>query len=90
MTHGTMTATEYRARVRCNTCFKWSWVTAPEGTDVNSHVCGKCGAADAVVSKRIEIRSERLDGKKCGGACQSSRSGDCECSCGGKNHGICA
>jgi hypothetical protein len=80
----------FRVRVRCNSCFRYSWVTVDAGYDVNHVVCGRCGQPNAVVTKLIEIKPERTDGRKCSGACQSSKSGDCDCSCGGKNHGICA
>ena len=84
----TATATrEYRARVRCNACFKNSWITAKEGDDCNHHVCGVCGAAEAVDFKRIYIKEPRQNGPKCGAKCQASISGVCECTCGGKNHG---
>lgn len=84
------TATEYRLRVRCNSCFKRSWVTAPDGFDVNRLPCALCGEKNAVAFKFITIRAEKVGGKMCAGPCQSSKSGDCECSCGGKNHGVCA
>lgn len=81
--------TEYRIRVRCNSCFRFSWVTAASGYDVNHIACGRCGKANAVAYKIIGIKPEHA-GPKCGGACQSSKSGNCECSCGGKNHGMSA
>jgi hypothetical protein len=82
-------AMEYRARVRCNSCFRFSWVTVAAGYDVNHVTCGRCAQPNAVIYKLITIRAPH-DGPKCAGPCQSSKSGDCECSCGGKNHGICA
>lgn len=86
----TPATTEYRARVRCNSCFRFSWVTVADGYDVNHVTCGRCGQPNAVVYKRITIRPEKDHGPKCGGACQTSKSGDCECRCGGKNHGCAA
>ena len=86
--NATMTQ-EYRARVRCNACFRFSWATVAAGYDVNHVTCGRCGKPDSMVCKLIEIQSPH-DGPKCAGPCQNSKSGDCECSCGGKNHGICA
>jgi hypothetical protein len=88
-TMDTMTATkkEYRARVRCNSCFKFSWVTIEAGYDVNHNACGKCGQLNAVVYKLITIKPEHA-GPRCAGPCQNSKSGECECSCGGKNHGL--
>lgn len=83
------TTQEHRVRVRCNSCFRFSWVTVDEGYDVNHIACGCCGKPNAVAYKIIRIKPEHA-GPKCGGACQSSKSGDCECSCGGKNHGMCA
>lgn len=87
MNLGTMTK-EYRVRVRCNSCFRFSWVTVAEGYDVNHVACGRCQQPNGVVYKLIEVRAEKDRGPKCGGACQSSKSGDCECRCGGKNHGL--
>jgi len=81
--------TEYRIRVRCNSCFRYSWVTVAAGYDVNHIACGRCGKANAVAYKIIGIKPEHA-GPRCGGPCQSSKSGDCECSCGGKNHGMSA
>jgi hypothetical protein len=86
----TTEVTEYRVRVRCNSCFRNSWVTVQAGFDCNHVPCGRCGKPDAVDFKRIPIRAEKDHGPKCAGPCQSSKSGDCECRCGGKNHGICA
>lgn len=83
------TSKEYRARVRCNSCFKFSWVTIAAGYDVNHVTCGRCNKPNAVVYKLITIRPEK-PGPKCGGPCQSSKSGNCDCSCGGKNHGCSA
>ena len=80
---------ECRVRVRCNSCFRFSWVTVAASYDVNHIVCGRCGQPNAVAYKVIRIKPEH-EGKKCGEACQSSKSGDCDCSCGGKNHGCCA
>ena len=82
--------TEYRVRARCNTCFKFSWATVAAGYNINHITCGRCGAQDAVGCKFIEIKAENPEGRACAGPCQSSKSGDCECSCGGKNHGVCA
>jgi hypothetical protein len=84
----TMVSQEYRARVRCNSCFRFSWVTVASGYDVNHIVCGRCGKLDAVMCKLITIRPERTTGPQCAGPCQNSKSGDCECRCGGKNHGL--
>jgi hypothetical protein len=84
-----MTVKEYRARVRCNSCFRFSWITVKEGYDVNHVTCGRCAKPDAVVCKLITIKAPHA-GPKCGGPCQNSKSGNCECSCGGKNHGMTA
>ena len=86
----TTTTEEYRVRVRCNSCFKRSWVTVAAGFDVNHIACGICHKPDAVAFKFIQVRAEKTSGPKCGGPCQSSKSGNCECVCGGKNHGMCA
>ena len=87
----TTTAEGFRVRVRCNSCFRFSWITHPDPRSViNNLPCGRCGQPNAVLYKLIQIRPEKDHGPKCGGACQSSKSGDCECRCGGKNHGCAA
>jgi hypothetical protein len=85
----TLKIAEIRARVRCNSCFKFSWVTVAAGYNVNRIICGRCQKPNAVVCKFITIRPEH-EGRACDARCQSSKSGNCECSCGGKNHGMTA
>lgn len=75
----------YRLRVGCPFCKKFLWMTAESYTDVTCPGCQKQVAG--YVRKILALKPEH-DGPKCGGACQVSKSGDCECSCGGKNHGI--
>jgi hypothetical protein len=83
----TLKVAEIRARVRCYSCGKWAWVTAPNGMhQVN---CVRCGKFSAQVDKALDIRPEH-EGRACDARCQSSKSGNCECSCGGKNHGMMA
>lgn len=77
----------YRLRIGCPFCKKFYWMSADNYTDVK---CPTCGNQVACYSRKILPIKPEHGGKKCGGACQASKSGDCDCSCGGKNHGICA
>jgi len=87
----TATALGFRVRVRCNSCFKFSWITHENPYAIVNYLpCGRCQQSNAVMYKVIGIRAEKDHGPKCAGPCQSSKSGDCECRCGGKNHGSAA
>jgi hypothetical protein len=46
--------------------------------------CPKCGGFEKVAT----VYKARVTEHQCNGKCMASKSGVCECSCGGKNHGM--
>ena len=46
--------------------------------------CPKCGGAEKV----CDVLKTRVTKRECNDKCMASTSGRCECSCGGKNHGM--
>ena len=54
------------------------------GGDVENGLCFNCGE----MMKYSAVKGYLNPDIKCNGKCMSARNGNCECSCGGKNHGL--
>lgn len=78
-----MTKSRYtEIHIRCGAC-DHAWTRNAEGM-LGSPACPSCRNYRGHRYIRTTAHSE----KPCGGRCRVARNNDCDCSCGGENHGI--
>ena len=59
-------------------------ITDGDEKNFKHHTCPQCGSTGAASN---EVKGTTTD-KKWGGTCRNAKGGDCECACGGENHGV--
>jgi hypothetical protein len=84
-------ATSPRAIINCRNCKRVTGIITLEGAAArDAYVLGGVHTRCPVCQWSVladAVRGTYSATKKCGGACLHAKRGDCECQCGGENHG---